>query len=115
MNFRNKMFTLLTGLYLIIPTTLSAAEAVDSAAENPGAMVFQKHCYDCHHEGQGAGTMRLKERSGEAMSLLEERKDLVPTHVRHVVRNGLLAMPPFRPTIITDAELETLINYLVTQ
>jgi hypothetical protein len=42
---------------------------------------------------------------GEARALLEKRTDLQAAYIAVVVRNGLLEMPPCRPTQISDAEL----------
>ena len=43
---------------------------------------------------------------------LEARDNLNPAIVRHFVRNGVLVMPPFRKTEISDAELDALGAYL---
>ena len=43
---------------------------------------------------------------------LEERDNLNPAMVRYFVRHGILTMPPFRKTEITDAELDALGAYL---
>jgi (+)-pinoresinol hydroxylase len=43
---------------------------------------------------------------------LEERTDLTPETVSLFVRQGVLIMPPFRKTEITDTELQALGEYL---
>ena len=41
-----------------------------------------------------------------------EPGDLPAEYIAHVVRNGLLGMPPLRPTDVTEAELERLVQYV---
>jgi len=84
------------------------------AAEPPtGKQLFERYCAQCHAPGFGhPGTMQLERVRGKALAVLEERKDLVPAYVTTVVRNGLVEMPPYRPTEIDDAALDTLVKYL---
>jgi mono/diheme cytochrome c family protein len=44
--------------------------------------------------------------------VLEERTDLDPDYIRHVVRHGLVEMPPWRPTELDDSSLAQLVQYL---
>lgn len=43
---------------------------------------------------------------------LDRRTGLSPTVIEHFVRNGVLTMPAFRKTEVTDADLESLVDYL---
>tara|TARA_R110001592_G_scaffold363372_2_gene686299 strand:- start:180224 stop:180397 length:174 start_codon:yes stop_codon:yes gene_type:complete len=49
---------------------------------------------------------------GEEKAPLEWRDDLAPAYVVYIVRNGLLSMPHFRDTEISDDELRELAEYL---
>jgi len=44
--------------------------------------------------------------------LLAERTDLAPDYIRHVVRQGVSVMPPFRKTELSDPDLDELVAYL---
>ena len=86
------------------------ARAADTA---PGKVLFEQHCAVCHAAGAGhAGTMRLTQARGAAQAVLEERTDLDPAYIRIVVRQGLVEMPPWRPTEIDDAALSQITAYL---
>jgi len=86
-----------------------------NAGEQPaGKQLFERHCAQCHAPGFGhPGTMQLERVRGKALAVLEERKDLLPAYITTVVRNGLVEMPPYRPTEIDDAALNAIVNYLV--
>jgi mono/diheme cytochrome c family protein len=108
-----------TGRFLVQGVVLAAgllllgetdAEAADVA---PGKQIFQRYCAECHAPGFGhPGTQQLGWTRGESRAVLEKRTDLQAAYVRLVVRQGLMEMPPFRPTEIDDAQLEQLANYL---
>ncbi|RYG78125.1 cytochrome c, partial [bacterium] len=67
----------------------------------------------CHRDG-GTGTNLIARRLGKAQALLEQRKDLQPEYVRHVVRWGYLNMPRISRVELPDGDLEALIAYLAT-
>ena len=48
---------------------------------------------------------------GPVPGLRERRRDLSGAYIRAVVLNGLLEMPPMRPTEVSDAELDALIHF----
>jgi len=50
---------------------------------------------------------------GKDKAVLEERKDLTADYIHKIVRNGLMAMPAFLPTDLTDAQLDALSGYLI--
>ncbi len=89
------------------------AAAVPAAADTAGKEVFDRHCVHCHGPGKEmAGTLQLARTRGADKALLTERDDLPAVYIEYVVRHGLKAMPPFVPSDLTDAQLQTLIDYL---
>jgi len=83
------------------------------AAEPSGKEVFQQYCSHCHSPGDDQpGTLQLGKTRGKDKALLTARTDLPPAYITLIVRNGLRAMPPFAPSDLTDAKLETLAQYL---
>ena len=84
------------------------------AAEAPlGKAIFDHNCAVCHGPGAGhPGTERLAELRGSARSVLEQRTDLDAAYIRLVVRQGLVEMPPWRPSEIDDVALTQLAEYL---
>jgi mono/diheme cytochrome c family protein len=102
--------------YLAYPAVFCSvlwASAAQAAEPLAGKALFEKFCAECHAAGHGhPGTQRLAWSRGEKLAVLEKRKDLSAEYIRAIVRNGLLEMPPYRPTEITDAELVQLSQYL---
>ena len=92
------------------------AEVAGSAAMtdiHDGKTLFDLYCLACHDAGPGhPGTMRLQERVGEAQAALLDRDNLPPDYIKLVVREGFKLMPPFRPSEITDAQLDSLAAYI---
>jgi mono/diheme cytochrome c family protein len=81
-----------------------------------GRVTYELHCAGCHAAGLGhAATMKLKLARAEGMSVLVQRTDLTSAYISYIVRDGLLEMPPFRPTDINDEELENLAQYMIEQ
>jgi mono/diheme cytochrome c family protein len=96
---------------LVIVSALTPTFAAD---EVPGKSTFTRYCAECHASGFGhPGTQQLGWTRGEKLALLESRKDLSADYVTLIVRNGLLEMPAYRPTEISDATLAQLAQYLV--
>jgi mono/diheme cytochrome c family protein len=111
-----------TVLLAVLAMCVHAAAAADTTLVERGDATFQKHCAACHGEGRGddsgpaallPGTLalRLKYR-GEGPALLEHRTDLSPEVLRVFLRNGVGSMPPFRPTEVTDGDIEAIAAYL---
>lgn len=94
----------------------STAAVTGEAAKRPamtGAQIFAQHCSHCHGPGDDhPGTRQLRVTRGEDFALLEKRTDLHADYVETIVRHGLNAMPPFKPTVITNSELDVLAKYL---
>jgi mono/diheme cytochrome c family protein len=92
------------------PSTVASAHG---DASERGREVYDLFCASCHAAGEGrAGTLRLKERLGPDKAVLVERTDLQPEYIKGVVRQGIMLMPPFRPSEIPDADLEALAAFL---
>jgi (+)-pinoresinol hydroxylase len=94
--------------------SLALASAAAAAGETaPGKVVFDQYCSHCHAQGdEHPGTQQLSRRADDQDAVLERRTGLRPDLVRMVVRNGLAAMTPFRPTEIDDIEMQALVEYL---
>lgn len=96
--------------------TVQAAEA-DHAA---GKAAFEYSCAPCHGPGKGAGNSQFLpgtdalnvKYKGARPALLEERTDLTPDFVKTMVRRGVEAMPSFRKTELSDANLDAIASYL---
>lgn len=86
---------------------------VQIEAITDGKALFELYCIACHGAGLGyPGTMRLQERLSEDQAPLLNRDNLDPEYVKLVVREGFKLMPPFRPTEITDRQLDLLAGYI---
>ena len=102
-----------------------------AGAARQGFLVFSKWCSGCHapdyvrpDDAAGSrdlplpsrvalGTALLRQRyQGSLPAELERRTDLKGPVIAFYVRHGQNAMPPFRKTEITDAELAALVAYL---
>ena len=100
---------------------IAAVETVEVATSSDyvpssrtGKVIFDLHCAGCHNAGNAhAATKQLAIVRGKDLAIIRQRKDLVPIYIKHVVRDGLLEMPPFRPTDINTVELDNLANYIV--
>jgi (+)-pinoresinol hydroxylase len=97
-----------------------ALRAQDADAIERGRTVYQYHCTPCHGPGPGddgramlpgTAALTIKYR-GELPALLEERADLPAAVLRVFVRRGSWSMPPFRPTEVTDADIDDIAAYL---
>lgn len=78
-----------------------------------GKALFDLYCIGCHGAGPGnPGTMRLEERLSADQAPLLDRDNLDPEYLKLVVREGFKLMPPFRPSEITDAQLDLLTVYI---
>jgi mono/diheme cytochrome c family protein len=105
---------LLAGGWLFgAPQALAAAPtaAPDMAL---GEKVYARWCVHCHAAGRGnPGTQSLQVKYGDRLpAVLLERTDLTPEAVALFTRQGVLSMPPFRKTEITDAELAALAAFV---
>jgi mono/diheme cytochrome c family protein len=101
-----------------------AEAAPGSPLERRGEAVFRQRCIGCHGPIPESvfgppflppmpGTQALRARYGDALPAeLAERTDLTAEFVAAIVRTGLPAMPFFRPTEVSDEDLEAVAAYL---
>jgi mono/diheme cytochrome c family protein len=97
-----------------------SASAQQRSAVERGNAKFQHSCAPCHAAGPGddgramlPGTDALRIKyQGAVPAVLEEREGLTAEVLRVFVRQGTFSMPPFRPTEITDAEIDDIAAYL---
>lgn len=82
-----------------------------------GEQIYDYWCRACHGpESIKPGTAALEVKyQGALPAPLTERTDLVPAFIRLMVRQGVSMMPFFRPTEISDADLEALVEYLARE
>lgn len=109
-------------LSILLVAAAGVAAAPASAAAPPpappatpsGEAVYLRWCVHCHAAGRGnPGTESLQVKYGGRLpAVLLERTDLTPALVAQFVRQGVLSMPPFRKTEITDGELAALAAYV---
>lgn len=98
-------------------SAMATGKTSSDTLADQGKHVFDKWCSACHGPGErmpGTASLAVKY-GGLRPAALEERKDLVPDFIRHFVRKGVLVMPSFRKTEITDVELDALAAYLSHQ
>lgn len=95
---------------------LACAAAAPAAEPVSGEKVYQRWCVHCHAEGRGnPGTQSLQTKyKGSLPAVLLQRTDLTPEFVALSVRTGVMSMPPFRKTEITDAELAALSQWIAS-
>ena len=95
------------GILLEVP--ISRSELLER-----GEAVYQYWCNTCHGPEMikpGTAALAIKYR-GELPATLTERTDMVPEFVELMVREGISMMPFFRPTEVSDADLDALTAYL---
>ncbi len=105
---------LLVALGATLARGARAASPPDSTGAASGRPVYEHWCAPCHAPGPGhPGTQSLQVKyAGRLPAVLLERTDLSPRAVAAFVRAGVLSMPPFRKTEITDAQLAALAEYV---
>ena len=113
---RSGLQSVLPGLLLALAAPLAMAQ---DAPADPGKQVFDVWCGICHGlpngaSGGGTETLAALYQGTEIPAQLEDRSDLTAELVITLTRDGRNTMPNFRKTEISDAELEALVAYLVT-
>ena len=101
----------------VVALGLVSLASMSSAGEAPsGDAVYRRWCVHCHSTGRGnPGTESLQVKyKGSKPAALLERTDMTPEFVKLAVRQGVLSMPPFRKTEVTDAELAVLSTWLAS-
>jgi mono/diheme cytochrome c family protein len=111
MSARTSRTALLAGLAVV---------ACAGAAVERGAAKFEHTCAPCHAAGigddgramlPGTDALRIKYR-GAVPELLEKRTDLTADALRAFIRFGTWSMPPFRPTEVTEGDIQDIAAYL---
>jgi mono/diheme cytochrome c family protein len=109
---------MIPGRLALLPVLLALGAAPlgaqDVAAVEKGKQVYDYWCATCHAPGDRyPGTVALRAKyKGAIPAELENRTDLTAAAVRFAVRRGISIMPFFRPTEVSDADLEALTAYL---
>jgi mono/diheme cytochrome c family protein len=104
---------------LIFAAGTAAVNAQDAAVQR-GDAKFQHSCAPCHGPGPGddgramlPGTAALQIKyNGTVPAVLEARTGLTADVLKVFLRQGSWSMPPFRPTEVTDAEIEDIAAYV---
>jgi (+)-pinoresinol hydroxylase len=106
---KRKGILLVAILLSFAPSTFASP---DDAQIERGHKVYDKWCLPCHGAGPGKpGTDSLRQR-GQNPAVLDERTDLTAPMIKQFVRHGVLFMPMFRKTEISDADLDAIAAYL---
>lgn len=107
-------------LALVLAAWSGVASSQGPASVERGRVKFEDMCAPCHGAGigddgramlPGTDALRIKYR-GALPALLEKRTDLTAEALRTFVRRGTWSMPPFRPTEITNREIDDIAAYL---
>lgn len=96
------------------------AAAQDAASVERGRTKFEMSCEPCHGDGPGddgramlPGTDALRIKyQGVLPALLTQRTDLNAEAIRTFVRRGTWSMPPFRPTELSERDIQDIAAYL---
>ncbi len=97
---------------LSLVAVLGACSKAPNAEKPDGAENYVLKCAGCHNPGPGhPGTMLLEQLKRPVPALIG-RKDLELDYLKAVVRQGLIEMPPFRPTELSDEEIAEIYAYL---
>ncbi len=109
-------------LALLAPSAIALAEGHTELirADLPGRAIFTHQCAPCHGAGPGddaspmlPGTAALEEKyQGRLPGELELRSDLSAPIITIFVRRGSGAMPSFRPSELSDADIAAIADYL---
>lgn len=102
------------GLSLLLGSVVLPSQAEERP--RPGKQSWDLFCEGCHRpDAEGPGAVMLQRRFGDERMAVKGNTTLAPEYIKQVVRNGLLEMAPLRPTDITNAELDLLIEFLHTK
>jgi mono/diheme cytochrome c family protein len=94
------LFVSVVGITLIVPSVLWGAQKLgEYPAPRAPEVVYAKTCGYCH--GRNVGPIILG-------------RNLPADYVKTMARNGRNAMPAFRPTEVTNGELNGLANWIST-
>lgn len=106
---------LIAAMLLIVGATAQAAESSTAATltgdQRQGRQLFNESCVFCHGE-RGHATALLAKRLGTENAILEQRTNLTPELIRHVVRRGINSMPWYPRAELSDRQLAMITAYL---
>lgn len=114
------MSTWTTAKLCVLAGLLGVAIGAPAQDADRGRARFEHSCEPCHGDGPGddgramlPGTDALRIKYGGTLpALIERRTDLTADVIRVFVRRGTWSMPPFRPTEITEADIQDIAAYL---
>ncbi|WP_431025123.1 c-type cytochrome [Halomonas sp. H5] len=92
----------LTGALLLTLSSLASGE------EREPTEVFRQICAHCHATAEAVGPATVM------LAIPEGGQEAWGNYMRGIVRNGRAAMPAFRHSEISDAELDALITALMS-
>lgn len=100
-------------LVYLVPLVLLAACSKEPAKEGPdGEEKYALHCAGCHDPGPDHPGTMLLDQLGRPVPSLIGRESLDRDYVHSVVRYGLVEMPPFRPTELTDQDIDEIYDHI---
>jgi mono/diheme cytochrome c family protein len=111
---------LVLSIAIVLLSCMGVAAAQDAASVARGKAKFEHSCAPCHGTGvgddgramlPGTDALRIKYQ-GSLPALLEQRTDLNAEAIRTFVRRGTWSMPPFRPTEVTERDIQDIASYL---
>ena len=76
-----------------------------------GKALFDGTCGYCHGP-RGHATVLLRRRVGEPNALIAERSNLTPAYIKLAVRHGVMSMPWYRRSELSDDDLAAITDYL---
>jgi mono/diheme cytochrome c family protein len=109
-----------SALALLLLTAAAAAVGQEPASVERGKAKFEHTCAPCHADGvgddgramlPGTDALRIKYQ-GSLPALIEKRTDLNVDAIRAFVRRGTFSMPPFRPTEVSERDIQDIAAYL---
>lgn len=115
-----RMKLLFLSVAFVAALSLSVAAQDEDQQVAHGRQVFDRQCAPCHGRGAGddgsamlPGTAALREKyAGTRPAALEDRNDLSAPVITLFVRRGSGAMPFFRASELSDADIEAIASYL---
>ena len=107
-------------LAVVVVALGSLATCASAQDAGRGKAKFDHSCAPCHGAGvgddgramlPGTDALRIKYK-GALPPLLEQRTDLNADAIRTFLRRGTWSMPPFRPTEVTEGDIQDIAAYL---
>ncbi|MEO6339989.1 MAG: cytochrome c [Caulobacteraceae bacterium] len=102
---------------LALPAALAMLLAGSAQAQtlterqSHGKALFDGTCGYCHG-ARGHATVLLRRRLGEASAVIAERNNLTPAYIKVAVRHGVMSMPWYRRSELSDDDLAAITDYL---